>query len=96
MRKQREVIYAQRREILFRESIVDTIYGIIDETVAMKVDDHTIIGKTATVESKELLKDVDGSFFVRNYIDIDDCTGTVEEVIQKLQKRAHEHIELLK
>ena len=96
MRKQREVIYAQRREILFRESIEDTIYGIIDETVAKKVDDHTIIGKTATVESKELLKDLDGSFFVRNYIDIDDCTGTVEEVIQKLQKRAHEHIELLK
>ncbi len=89
MRKQREIIYKQRREILFNDSIEKTIFSIIDQTIERIVDNHTIIGKDLSLEKEELLKGLDGRYFPKDFIQMDDLDGTVAEVIDVLKGAYH-------
>ena len=89
MRKQREVIYAQRRDILFNDSIEPTIFNIIEQTLLRVIDNHTVIGKGVTLEVDELLKDLDGRYFPKDFILKDDLTGTVSEVTETLFHAYH-------
>ena len=93
MRKQREVIYKQRREILFHDSIEPTIFQIIEDTLSYVIDQHTIIGKTVTIETAELYKDLDGHYFPKNYLSMEDVTGDVPTVTSKLNEAYHHCIE---
>ena len=89
MRKQREVIYKQRRDILFNESIEPTIFNIIDETIVRLLDNHTVISRTVDLEKEELLKDLDGRYFPKDYIKLSDLDGTIEEVKNNLFSAYH-------
>ncbi|MBR4237603.1 preprotein translocase subunit SecA [bacterium] len=89
MRKQREVIYAQRRDILFHESIEPTIFNIIEQTLRRVIDNHTVIGRDITIEQEELLKDLDGKYFPKGFILIDDLQGSVSEVTETLYNAYH-------
>ncbi|MBP5343386.1 preprotein translocase subunit SecA [bacterium] len=89
MRKQREVIYAQRREILFNESIEPTIFNIIEQTLLRVIDNHTIIGKGTSIEALELLQEIDGRYFPKGFILLDDLEGSVEEVTKTLLSAFH-------
>ena len=93
MRKQREVIYAQRREILFHDSIEDTIFSIIEQTLSMIIDEHTIIGRDRTIESEELFKELNGKYFPLDFLSIEDCKGSVEEVTDNLYSEFHRCID---
>ncbi|MCR5741585.1 MAG: preprotein translocase subunit SecA [Gammaproteobacteria bacterium] len=91
MRKQREVIYAQRRDVLFHESIEDTIFQIIDQTLTYYVDQQIMPNRQ--INKEMLYKELNGKVFPMNYIDESDLDGSVEEVDEVLKKRYHECID---
>jgi len=68
LRKQREIIYKQRSDILFLDDITDIILKMMDNT------GYRIIGNTMTDEKKPVLdvnkffKEVDGIYFPLGYI----------------------------
>lgn len=84
MRKQREVIYKQRRDILFHDSIEETIFKIIETVIDRVIDDNTIIGRDVTIDKEGLLNALDSKIFPREYISIDDLNGSVKEVRESL------------
>ncbi len=93
MRRQREVIYKQRRDILFNESIEDTIFNIIDETIDRVLDLHTVISKSLSLEKEELFKDLDGRYFPKGYLRLDDLDGNISEVRENLILAYHQCID---
>ena len=93
MRRQREVIYKQRRDILFNESIEDTIFNIIDETIDRVLDLHTIISKSLSLEKEELFKDLDGRYFPKGYLRLEDLDGNIPEVRENLILAYHQCID---
>ena len=89
MRKQREVIYAQRRDILFNDSIEPTIFNIIEQTLSRVIDNHTLIGKDISLEKEELLKELDNKYFPKGFILMDDLDGPIDKVTETLFNAYH-------
>jgi len=90
LRKQREVIYKQRRDILFLDSITDIVNGMVERTLATIVNKHIDDeSKTPSVNAKELYKVLDGKYFAPGALDKDKLTGEPNDVIDYLVEYVH-------
>jgi preprotein translocase subunit SecA len=93
-RKQREVIYAQRRDILFKEDISDIATGMVERTINQLVWDHLDEeSKTPVVASDELYKILLGRYFAPNVISKSRLKGTPEEVIEYVMSIVDQQIQ---
>jgi len=69
LRKQREVIYAQRRDILFEDSIIDISQGMIERTISNLTYGNVIEdSKDNKVNKDELFKVLDGRYFSPGFV----------------------------
>ena len=69
LRKQREIIYSQRKEILFFDDIEPIILRMMDGASLQKVSLHSYQdGRDFRVDGAALAKEVDGTFFPLGYI----------------------------
>ncbi|NLD26112.1 MAG: preprotein translocase subunit SecA, partial [Acholeplasmataceae bacterium] len=82
LRKQREIIYGQRSEILFREDITDIIIRMMENTAQKMI--YSALGdeKSARIDGKKLYKDINGVYFPLGYISEEEFDGLeIEEGI---------------
>jgi preprotein translocase subunit SecA len=83
LRKQREVIYKQRRDILFEESIIDVtkamILRAIEAVVYKNLDDK------GEVDNSELFKTLNGRYFAINLVSKSSLKGNPQTVVEYLR-----------
>lgn len=88
LRKQREVIYAQRSDILFKDSIVDIVEEMLKRAMNTKINAHVDYeGKTPVVIAEELYKILDGKYFTPGLVSkskLNDSPEAVYEYIMML------------
>lgn len=95
LRKQREIIYSQRKEILFFEDIEPIIIQMMKNVSFAKVSNHQVVsGKTTKVDPAGLIKEVDGNFFPLGYVKTDDFFDlSLEEASQAFYEKCHTLLE---
>jgi len=87
LRKQREIIYQQRSDILHLDSISDIVKGMIDRVLTKLVYSHLVEEtKTEEVNAKELFKLIDGKYFAPGQVDKKELNNKAPEVIAYLQE----------
>jgi preprotein translocase subunit SecA len=80
-RKQREVIYAQRRDILFQKDVMNIAQGMIERSINNIVNNNVDYeSKEVTVKSAELYKILLGRYFAPNIISKSKLKDTPENV----------------
>lgn len=68
LRKQREIIYGQRSEILFQDDITEIILKMMTNTAHRVVSACMSTEKRNTIDAKALIKEVDGIYFRPGYV----------------------------
>ncbi len=81
LRKQREVIYNQRRNILFEDSIIDIVEGMLKRAMNSKISSHVDYdGKIPKVNGEDLYKVLDGKYFNLGLVSKSKLNDTPENV----------------
>jgi len=94
LRKQREIIYGQRRDILFLDSIIEIVDGMVERTIDKLVKEHTTYeGKISKVDRDELYKVLNGRYFSPGLISISKLSDTPTNVYEYLMKLVKQDIE---
>ncbi len=90
-RRQREVIYKQRRDILFLDDITDIALGMIERAMKNIVYQHTNQNtKEPTVNEDALYKVLIGRYFMPNTISKSMLKGNPEKAYAYIKKIVHE------
>ncbi len=80
LRKQREVIYGQRRDILFEESITDIAKGMVERTLDRVSATYTVEGNSNQVDKNELFTQLNGRYFNLNLVSKSELDKSPQEV----------------
>ncbi len=81
LRKQREIIYEQRRAILFEDSIIYIAKGMIERSIRRVVDSHIVYeSKENRIKSEDLYKVLNGRFFGINQVSKSSLDDSPENV----------------
>ncbi|MFK5883633.1 MAG: preprotein translocase subunit SecA [Candidatus Izemoplasma sp.] len=87
IRKQREIIYAQRRDIMFLETITDIVDGMVERTIRTLIEKHTdFTSKVPEVNKIELFNALNGKFFKVGILEQGRFTNNIEETYQYLME----------
>ena len=93
LRKQREVIYGQRRDILFLDSIIEIVDGMVERTITKLVNEHiNYEEKTTKVNRDELYKVINGRYFSPGTVSISKIDNTPDKVQEYLMKLVSDDI----
>jgi len=90
LRKQREVIYKQRRDILFEDSIIDVTKAMIARAIETVVNKH--IEQDGKVNNVELFKTLNGRYFSVNLVSKSSLKGDTVQVIDYLNQLVEEDV----
>ncbi|MBN2604482.1 MAG: preprotein translocase subunit SecA [Bacilli bacterium] len=94
LRKQREVIYNQRRSILFEDTIIDIVKDMIDRAVTRVVNKHVNYEvKPEVVNHKELFRVLNGKYFAPEIVEEQRLQGSLEEVLEYVKELVKMDIE---
>ncbi len=94
-RRQREVIYAQRKDILFKDDIKDIAMGMVERSVQNMIASHiNTDSKDQMVNEKELYKALEGRYFAPNVLSRSKLKDTKENVYSYLMEVINEDVEL--
>lgn len=81
LRKQREVIYQQRRDILFLDNIVEIARTMVDSTMSNLVETNIDFdSKTPAVNAEELFKILNGRYFKPEFVSKSRLSEAPEDV----------------
>jgi len=93
LRKQREIIYGQRRDILFLNSIIDIVNGMVERTINKLINNQiNIDDKTPTVNRDELYKVLNGRYLAPGMVSISKLEGTPEDVYNYIMELVNDDI----
>lgn len=85
LRKQREVIYGQRKDILFLDDMEPTIRKMIKNVVKRNIGDYIVHEKkNSEVDAVRFMNEFASKFFNRGKITIDEVEGLNEEQLSEL------------
>lgn len=92
LRKQREIIYGQRHQILFLDDITEIIIPMMKNACTRLVMNRAMSEKrNDTIDYSGLIEDIDGKFFPLNYITIKDVESkNVSQTIDLLMEKCHQ------
>ena len=94
LRKQREIIYGQRSDILFLDSIIDIVDGMVERTINKLVNDNiNYEDKVTKINRDELYKVLNGRYFAPGLVSISKLDGAPEEVNEYLMELVKQDIE---
>lgn len=95
LRKQREIIYEQRRQILFLNDITEVIRPMMYNACKRFVENNSLeIKKNAIVDAKNLLDTIDGKFFPFGLITIGELENkTKEQALEVLLSKCEQLME---
>ncbi|AIO18789.1 Protein translocase subunit SecA [Candidatus Izimaplasma bacterium HR1] len=92
-RRQREVIYAQRRDILFKDDIKDIGMGMVERSIDKIISNYVNQeSKEQLVKETELYKILQGRYFAPNVISRSKLKDTKENVYSYLMEIINEDI----
>ena len=92
-RRQREVIYAQRKDILFKEDIKDIAMGMVERSIENIISSHIDMdSKDQKINEKELYKALEGRYFAPNVLSRSKLKDTKEKVYNYLMEVINEDI----
>lgn len=92
-RRQREVIYAQRKDILFQDDVKDIALGMVERSIDRMVSSHLNTDtKEQLVNENELYKALEGRYFAPNVLSRSKLKDTKENVYNYLMDVIHEDI----
>ncbi len=90
LRKQREVIYKQRRDILHQDEVIEIVDGMIERTINAMVFSHLDeSSKEQKTDKTELFKALDGRYFAPGFLSKKELDGHPNEVYDNLIEIIH-------
>ena len=87
MNSQREIIYAQRKQVLDGEDLKSNVTNMIDDSIERLVNAYN--GEDGIDNSEALLQDIQNSFGITEVTSLK-AKAKAEDVINELQTKAHE------
>ena len=87
MNSQREIIYAQRKQVLDGENLKDSVSKMIDDSIERMVTGY--IAEEEITNSESLLQDIENSFGITEVTSLKNEDATAEDVINELKEKAH-------
>ena len=87
MNSQREIIYAQRKQVLDGEDLKSNVTNMIDDSIERLVNAYN--GEDGIDNSEALLQDIQNSFGITEVTSLK-AKAKAEDVIDELQTKAHE------
>ncbi len=87
MNSQREIIYAQRKQVLDGEDLKSNVTNMIDDSIERLVNAYN--GEDGIDNSEALLQDIQNSFGITEVTSLN-AKAKAEDVINELQTKAHE------
>ena len=88
MNSQREIIYAQRKQVLDGDNLKDNVLNMIDDSIERMVNGY--VAENGIVNSESLIQDIETSFGIEDVATLKDENATTEDVINELKERTHE------
>ena len=88
MNSQREIIYAQRKQVLDGDNLKDNVLNMIDDSIDRMVNGY--VAEDGIVNSESLIQDIETSFGIEDVATLKDENATAEDVINELKERTHE------
>jgi len=88
MNSQREIIYAQRKQVLDGEDLKSNVTNMIDDSIDRLVNAYN--GDDGIDNSEALLQDIQNSFGIQEVESLKADKVKVADVVEELQNKAHE------
>ena len=88
MNSQREIIYAQRKQVLDGDNLKDNVLNMIDDSIERMVNGY--VAENGIVNSESLIQDIETSFGIEDVATLKAENATAEDVINELKERTHE------
>ena len=88
MNSQREIIYAQRKQVLDGENLKTTVNNMIDDSIVRLVNSYQ--GDDGIENSEALVQDIENSFKITDVESLKAEKVNASDVIDELQTKAHE------
>ena len=88
MNSQREIIYAQRKQVLDGENLKTTVNNMIDDSIVRLVNSYQ--GDDGIENSEALVQDIENSFKITDVQSLKAEKVNASDVIDELQTKAHE------
>ena len=87
MNSQREIIYAQRKQVLDGDSLKDNVLKMIDDSIERLVNSY--VSEEKITNSESLLQDIEVSFGIKEVESMKKEEATAEDVINELKEKTH-------
>ena len=87
MNSQREIIYAQRKQVLDGDNLKDNVLKMIDDSIERLVNSY--VSEEKLTNSESLLQDIEVSFGIKEVESIKKENTTAEDVINELKEKTH-------
>ena len=87
MNSQREIIYAQRKQVLDGDSLKDNVSKMIDDSIERLVNSY--VSEEKLTNSESLLQDIEVSFGIKEVESMKKEDSTAEDVINELKEKTH-------
>ena len=88
MNSQREIIYAQRKQVLDGEDLKSNVTNMIDDSIERLVYSHN--GDNGIENSEALVKDIENSFGITEVNALKSKDIKASDVVEELKNKAHE------
>ena len=88
MNSQREIIYAQRKQVLDGDNLKDNVLHMIDDSIERMVNGY--VDMDGVINTESLKQDIETSFGIEDVATLKDENATSEDVINELKERTHE------
>ena len=88
MNSQREIIYAQRKQVLDGDNLKDNVLHMIDDSIERMVNGY--VDMDGVINTESLKQDIETSFGIEDVATLKDENATAEDVINELKERTHE------
>ena len=87
MNSQREIIYAQRKQVLDGEDLKSNVFNMMDDSIERLVNSY--VENDVVLNSESLVQDIENSFGITEVESLKGETAKPQEVIDELKSKAH-------
>ena len=87
MNSQREIIYAQRRQVLDGENLHKTVINMLDDSIERLVRNYA--NEEEITNSESLIQDIETSYGITDVESIKKDNATADDIIEELKEKTH-------
>ena len=87
MNSQREIIYAQRKQVLDGEDLKSNVTNMIDDSIERMVESY--VAEEELTNSESLIQDIETTFGITDVASLKKEDASAEDVINEVKEKAH-------